>query len=63
MILDSGYDEAAIEELRLHQGKQLLDDLKDSVANGRSIDIQDEDGATAVRYYCCNIFLSFIVFS
>jgi hypothetical protein len=33
----------------LNQGKQLLDDLKNSVEKGRSLDIQDEDGATAVR--------------
>ena len=45
-----GYDEAAIEELRLNEGKQLLNDLKDSVENGRSLDIQDENGATAVSY-------------
>jgi hypothetical protein len=48
-LFHPGYDEAAIEELRLNEGKQLLDDLKDSVAKGRSLDIQDEDGATAVR--------------
>ena len=50
ILFHSGYDEAAIEELRLNEGKQLLNDLKDSVENGRSLDIQDENGATAVSY-------------
>jgi hypothetical protein len=33
----------------LNEGKQLLEDLKDSIEKGRSLDIQDETGATAVR--------------
>lgn len=45
----AGYEEADIEELRLNEGKELLYDLKDSICKGRSLDLQDENGATAVR--------------
>ena len=55
-----GYDEAAVEKLRLNQGKQLFDDLKDSVEKGRSLDIQDGMGATAVSLmlFTCLLFHS-----
>ncbi|XP_046842054.1 protein phosphatase 1 regulatory subunit 16A-like isoform X6 [Xenia sp. Carnegie-2017] len=49
-----GYEEEDLEELRLSQGKQLLDDLKDSVENGRSLDIQDWNGATAFHVAAAN---------
>ncbi|XP_028410073.1 protein phosphatase 1 regulatory subunit 16A-like isoform X2 [Dendronephthya gigantea] len=61
-MLKLGYDEAAIEELRLNQGKLLLDDLKDSVAKGRSLDIQDEDGATAFHVAAANGWTNVIDF-
>ena len=53
----SGYNDESIEELRQNQGKQLLDDLKDSVENGRSLDVQDENGATAVSKILCSRLL------
>ena len=52
-----GYDDEGIEELRQNQGKQLLDDLKDSLENGRSLEVQDENGATAVSKILCSRFL------
>ena len=57
-----GYDEAAIEELRLNEGKQLLEDLKDSVEKGRSLDIQDEMGATAFHVAAANGWTNVIDF-
>ncbi len=43
-----GYTEDVLEYIRVSVPKNMLADLKDSVKNDRSVNIQDKYGATAV---------------
>ena len=44
----TGYTDDVLEYIRVSVPKTMLADLKDSVKNGRSLNIQDRYGATAV---------------
>ena len=49
-----GYTEDVLEYIRISVPKTMLADLKDSVKSGRSLNVQDRYGATAVsQSHCC----------
>ena len=48
MLIGAGYTDDVLEYIRVSVPKNMLADLKDSVKQGRSLNLQDKYGATAV---------------
>ena len=44
----AGYTEEQLESIRYAVAEEMMLDLRDSVQNGRDLDVKDENGATAV---------------
>ena len=48
MSFTTGYTDDVLEYIRISVPKTMLADLKDSVRNGRSLNVQDKYGTSAV---------------